>query len=101
MYATPYDSLAPFLTVQPARLRTGQHYAPSRPALARLAHIRAVLAIRLSPHDSDAYPDGRAWWRSERRINHEGALASVADRSCIAISSTESRCPVATLITRS
>jgi len=47
---------------------TGQRYAPSRPALARLAHIRAVLAVRLSLQDSDAYRDGRAWWRSERRI---------------------------------
>jgi hypothetical protein len=39
---------------------TGQHYAQARPALARLAHIRAVLAIRLSLEDSDAYQDGRA-----------------------------------------
>jgi len=27
---------------------TGQHYTPTRPALGSLAHIRAVLAIRLS-----------------------------------------------------
>jgi hypothetical protein len=47
---------------------TGQHYAHARPALGRLAHIRAVLAIRLSLQDSDAFRDGRAWWRSERRI---------------------------------
>jgi hypothetical protein len=47
---------------------TGQRYAPARPALARLAHIRAVLAVRLSLQASDAYRDGRAWWRSERRI---------------------------------
>ena len=47
---------------------TGQRYAPGRPALGRLAHIRSVLAIRLSLQDSDAYRDGRAWWRSERRI---------------------------------
>lgn len=33
---------------------TGLRYAPSRPALARLAHIRAVLAVRLSLQDSDA-----------------------------------------------
>jgi hypothetical protein len=101
MYGTPYDLLASFLGVQPARLRgivarwrragyvqsgrlgpgpawfwltrsglavTGQHYTVVRPALARLAHIRAVLAIRLSLEASDAYRDGRAWWRSERRI---------------------------------
>jgi hypothetical protein len=47
---------------------TGLRYAPSRPALARLAHIRAVLTIRLSLQDSAAFTDGRAWWRSERRI---------------------------------
>jgi hypothetical protein len=47
---------------------TGQHYTPGRPALGRLAHIRAVLAIRLSLQDSGAFRDGRAWWRSERRI---------------------------------
>jgi len=47
---------------------TGQHYTATRPALGRLAHIRAVLAIRLSLQDSDAFTDGRAWWRSERRI---------------------------------
>jgi hypothetical protein len=101
MYGSPYDLLAVFLGVQPARLRgivarwrragyaatgrlgpgpawrwltrpglavTGQHYAPGKPALGRLAHIRAVLAVRLSLENSPAYQDGRAWWRSERRI---------------------------------
>ena len=101
MYGAPYDLLAGFLDVAPARLRgivarwrhpgyvetgrlgpgpawcwltrlglavTGQHYAPARPALGRLAHVRAVLAVRLSLGDSPAYRDGRAWWRSERRI---------------------------------
>jgi hypothetical protein len=101
MYGAPYDLMASFLGVAPARLRgvvarwrragyaqtarlgpgpawcwltrpglavTGQRYAPARPALARLAHIRAVLAVRLSLEDSDAWARGRAWWRSERRI---------------------------------
>src|SRR3984885_10369038 len=101
MYGAPYDLLAGFLAVQPARLRgivarwrragyaatgrlgpgpawcwltrsglavTGQRYAPARPALGRLAHVRAVLAVRLSLEDSPALRDGRAWWRSERRI---------------------------------
>jgi hypothetical protein len=101
MYGAPYDLLAGFLDVQPARLRgivarwrrpgyaqtgrlgpgpawcwltrsglavTGQRYAPARPALGRLAHIRAVLAVRLSLQTSDAYRRGEAWWRSERRI---------------------------------
>jgi hypothetical protein len=47
---------------------TGQPYTPARPAAARLAHIRAVLAVRLSLEASPAYRDGRAWWRPERRI---------------------------------
>jgi len=47
---------------------TGLGYAPSRPTLGRLAHIRAVLAVRLSLQASDAYRDGQAWWRSKRRI---------------------------------
>ena len=42
---------------------TGQHYALARPALGRLAHIHAVLAVRLSLQDSPAYRDGRAWGR--------------------------------------
>jgi len=47
---------------------TGQPFTATRPALGRLAHIRAVLAIRLSLQDSDAWQQGQAWWRSERRI---------------------------------
>jgi hypothetical protein len=46
---------------------TGQPYTPARPA-ARLAHVRAVLAVRLSLEASPAYQQGRAWWRCERRI---------------------------------
>ena len=33
-----------------------------------LAHIRAVLAVRLWLEAGQVYRDGRAWWRSERRI---------------------------------
>ncbi len=36
--------------------------------MARLAHIRAVLAVRLWLQSGQAYQEGRAWWRSERRI---------------------------------
>jgi len=90
MYAAPYDLLASFLGVAPARLRgvvarwrragyvqtarlgpgpawcwltrsglavTGQRYTPARPALARLAHIRAVLAIRMSLEAGDVYQE--------------------------------------------
>jgi hypothetical protein len=51
---------------------TGLRYPASRPSLARLAHIRAVLAIRLALQDSAAYRDGNAWWRCERRIRKAG-----------------------------
>jgi hypothetical protein len=47
---------------------TGQPYTPARPAAARLAHLRAVLAVRLALEAGRAYRDGRAWWRCERRI---------------------------------
>jgi len=46
----------------------GLGYHASRPALARLAHIRAVLAARLWLAASPAWHDGRAWWHSERRL---------------------------------
>jgi len=46
----------------------GLAYPARPPALARLAHIRAVLAVRLWLESGQAYTDGRAWWRSERRI---------------------------------
>ena len=36
--------------------------------MTRLAHIRAVLAVRLWLQSGQAYQEGRAWWRSERRI---------------------------------
>ena len=54
---------------RPGLQAAGLRYAPSRPALAlaRLAHIRAVLAVRLSLETGEAYQQGRAWWRSERR----------------------------------
>src|SRR5512142_2788413 len=47
---------------------TGLRYPAERPAVSRLAHIRAVLAVRLWLESGAAYQDGRAWWRSERRI---------------------------------
>jgi hypothetical protein len=47
---------------------TGQPYTATRPAIARLAHLRAVLAIRLSLEAGQAFQDGQGWWRCERRI---------------------------------
>jgi hypothetical protein len=46
----------------------GLPYPARPPALARLAHIRAVLAARLWLQSGQAYQAGAAWWRSERRI---------------------------------
>jgi hypothetical protein len=45
------------------------HPWPARaPSLARLAHVRAVLSARLWLQGSQAWRQGGAWWRSERRI---------------------------------
>src|ERR1700761_4357287 len=53
----------------PAGMRLlGLPYAAKEPSATRLAHIRAVLAVRLWLQDSQAYQEGRAWGRSERRI---------------------------------
>ena len=55
--------------VTPAGMKaTGLSYPATRPALGRIAHIRAVLAVRLWLQASEVYTSGRAWWRSERRI---------------------------------
>ena len=47
---------------------TGLGYPAVRPALGRLAHIRAVLAARLWMAASPAWAAGQAWWHSERRL---------------------------------
>jgi hypothetical protein len=47
---------------------TGLGFPAGRPALARLAHIRAVLAARLWLAAGPAWADGHAWWHSERRL---------------------------------
>jgi hypothetical protein len=47
---------------------TGLGYPASRPALARLAHHRAVLAARLWLAAAPAWTQGHAWWHSERRL---------------------------------
>jgi hypothetical protein len=53
----------------PAGMRLlGLGYSAREPSVARLAHIRAVLAVRLWLQNGEAYKEGRAWWRSERRI---------------------------------
>lgn len=80
MYGAPYDLMATFLAVRADRLRgivarwRRAGYAQTArlgpgPALSRLAHIRAVLAIRLSleagdpPAPSPQDPTGRPHFR--------------------------------------
>jgi hypothetical protein len=46
----------------------GFGYPARPPTLARLAHIRAVLAARLWLESGDAYRAHGAWWHSERRL---------------------------------
>jgi hypothetical protein len=46
----------------------GLRYAAAPPALARLAHIRAVTAVRLALTAVPAYQDASAHWRSERHL---------------------------------
>lgn len=46
----------------------GTHYAATPPALARLAHIRAVTAVRLAMEAVPAFRDADAHWRSERHL---------------------------------
>ena len=47
---------------------SGLRFPAGRPALGRLAHIRAVVAARLWLQASPAWQDGQAWWHSERRL---------------------------------
>src|SRR5580692_7915490 len=46
----------------------GLAYSPARPALSRLAHIRAVAAARLALEGTSGYRAAGAFWRCERRI---------------------------------
>ena len=62
--------------------------APARPELQRpgtirgpLAHIRAVLAVRLWLESGEVYREGRAWWRSERRIRAAAGGGSASPTS--------------------
>ncbi len=53
----------------------GLPYPAARPPLARLAHLRAVLAARLWFTASPAWGQHQAWWQSERRIRRKGPAA--------------------------
>jgi hypothetical protein len=52
----------------------GLRFVPRQPPLARLAHIRAVLAVRIALESGDEFTAGSAWWRSERRIRAAAGL---------------------------
>jgi hypothetical protein len=54
---------------------TGLGFPATRPALGRLAHIRAVLAARLWVQASPGWHDGRAWWHCERRLRADRPAA--------------------------
>src|ERR1700691_4916276 len=90
MYAVPYDLLAAALGIRAGAVRAesgrmgpgpgwvwvpaagmraaGLRFPARRPPLARLAHVRAVLAVRLVLDAGEPFRDGSAWWCSERRI---------------------------------
>ena len=46
----------------------GLRYTATPPALSRLAHIRAVTAVRLALQGTAGYREARAYWRGERRL---------------------------------
>jgi hypothetical protein len=53
----------------------GLGYPAGPPRLARLDHLRAVLAARLWFAASPAWDTHGAWWQSERRIRRTGPAA--------------------------
>jgi len=53
----------------------GLPYPAACPPLARLDHLRAVLAARLWFQSSPAWDEHQAWWQSERRIRRKGPAA--------------------------
>lgn len=46
----------------------GLPYQPAAPALSRLAHLRAVTAVRIALETTSGYTAAGAHWRSERRL---------------------------------
>ena len=53
---------------KPGMAACGLRYTAVPPAPSRLAHIRAVTAVRLALQATTAYQRARAFWRGERRI---------------------------------
>src|SRR5215467_12399334 len=46
----------------------GHRYPATSPALSRLAHLRAVTAVRLALESTSGYRAAGAFWRGERRL---------------------------------
>jgi hypothetical protein len=53
---------------RPGLTACGLPYPATAPALSRLAHLRAVTAVRLALMSAPAYAQAGAFWRSERRL---------------------------------
>ena len=51
--------------------QVGHRWEAAPPPLSRLAHVRAVLAVRISMEANPGWQAGRAWWRCERRLRTE------------------------------
>jgi hypothetical protein len=54
---------------------TGLRYQPGPPSLARVLHVRAILAVRLALQAGPDWRQHRPWWQSERRIRRKGPYA--------------------------
>jgi hypothetical protein len=54
---------------------TGLDYRPGPPSLARVMHVRAILATRLALQSRPDWQRHRPWWQSERRIRRKGPFA--------------------------
>jgi hypothetical protein len=54
---------------------TGLGYRPGPPSLARVMHVRALLAVRLALQAGPDWRQHRPWWQSERRIRRKGPYA--------------------------
>lgn len=57
----------------PGTLRSAPHPGTGHALLPQRRRAGPQLAVRLSFQDSDAYQQGRAWWRSECRIRAAAA----------------------------
>jgi len=65
---------------RPGLAACGLGYTAGPPGLSRLAHIRAVTAVRLALQATTAYRRARASWRGERRIRAAGSRVRVGMR---------------------